>query len=163
MRARGEAFAIGSLIPRAALRRIAAVPPSPTDPLDAAWSSLLAEWESDERHRAFVALASTLERLPDAARRYRALTNDAHRGARARQGLDRVLGMAMQALTPPPRESRPKRNLLLPAGAFLALLIVTIAAAQATGVRALTSPWIIFAEAVLVAIAPWHRLGEPRD
>lgn len=132
---------------------------SEPDPLETAWQALLSEWERDEQHRAFVGLAATLERLPDAAKRYRAELAHSARAPRAKQGLDRVLGVAMSSLTPPTRAERPRVNLMLPMGAFAAALIVTVFLAQATGFRALTSPWVIFGEAVVVALVPWRRIS----
>jgi hypothetical protein len=133
--------------------------PSPEpDPLEPAWQALLCEWEHDERHRAFVGLAATLERLPDAARRYRAELAHSARGPRAKQGLDLVLGVAMSSLTPLKRPERPPINLMLPMGAFAAALIMTVFLAQATGFRSLTSPWVIFGEALVMALIPWRRI-----
>ncbi len=134
--------------------------PSPEpDPLETAWQALLSEWERDDQHRAFVGLAAALERLPDAAKRYRAELAHSDRAPRAKQGLDRVLGVAMSALTPPTRPERPRINFMLPMGAFAATLIVTVFLAQATGFRSLTSPWVIFGEALVVALVPWRRVS----
>ena len=129
------------------------------DPLDASWQALLSDWENEVQHKRFVALAASLERLPDAAKRYRESLTDPTLQPRAQQGIDRVLGAAMAALTPPPRESRPKLNVMLPLGAFAGALLVTIIAAKATGFHALTSPVVIFGEAVIVALIPWRKLG----
>lgn len=129
------------------------------DPLETAWQALLTEWGRDDRHRAFVGLATTLERLPDAAKRYKAELSNSDRAPQAKQGLDRVLAVAMRALTPPARPERPRVNLMLPAGAFAAMLIATVFLAQTTGFRALTSPWVIFGEALVIALIPWRRVG----
>ena len=56
--------------------------PAPNDPLDVAWTALLEPWESEEKHKAFVGLAPTLEPPPDAAKRYRGLSADPARAAR---------------------------------------------------------------------------------
>jgi hypothetical protein len=133
--------------------------PTPGDPLDPAWKTLLSDWENDVQHRRFVALATTMQRLPDAAKRYREALADPSRQPRAQQGIDRVLGAAMATLTPPPREARPRLNVMLPLGAFAGVLLLTILASHATGFRALTSPIVIFGEALIVALIPWRRIG----
>ncbi len=130
----------------------------PVDPLEVPWQTLLSEWESDVQHRRFVALATTMQRLPEAAKRYRSALSDPTLQPRAQQGLDRVLGAAMQALTPPPREARPRLNVMLPLSAFAAVLFATIVIARVTEFRALTSPVVIFGEALIVALIPWRRL-----
>ncbi len=61
-------------------------PPSPSaeplgDTLDTSWARLAESWDDDDAHRAFVGLASTLGRLADAARLYRAV-RDANDGRR---------------------------------------------------------------------------------
>jgi hypothetical protein len=133
--------------------------PTQGDPLDTPWQTLLSDWESEAQHRRFVALAVTLGRLPDAAKRYRGALSDPSLQPRAQQGLDRVLGAAMQALTPPPREARPRSNVMLPLGVFAGALLLTMLASRATGFRALTSPLVIFGEAVIVALIPWRRIS----
>ncbi len=129
------------------------------DPLDTSWQTLLSDWENEVQHKRFVALAASLERLPDAAKRYRESLSDPTLQPRAQQGIDRVLGAAMQALTPPPREERPRLNVMLPLGAFAGALLLTIIASRVTGFRALTSPVVIFGEALIVALIPWRRLS----
>lgn len=131
----------------------------PVDPLEVPWQTLLSDWENDVQHRRFVALAATMQRLPDAARRYRAALSDPALQLRAQEGLERVLGAAMQALTPPPRESRSRLNVMLPLSAFAAALLATIFVARITEFRALTSPLVIFGEALIVALIPWRRLN----
>lgn len=133
--------------------------PTRGDPLDTSWQTLLSDWENELQHKRFVALAASLERLPDAAKRYRESLSDPQLQPRAQQGIDRVLGAAMQALTPPPREERPRLNVMLPLGAFAGALLLTIIASRVTGFRALTSPVVIFGEALIVALIPWRRLG----
>ncbi len=133
--------------------------PTRGDPLDTSWQALLSDWENEVQHKRFVALAATLERLPDAAKRYRESLANPTLQPRAQQGIDRVLGAAMQALTPPPRESRPRLNVMLPLGAFAGALLLTIIASRLTGFRALTSPVVIFGEALIVALVPWRRIS----
>lgn len=132
--------------------------PDPTDPLEAAWSTLDTDWENDARHRAFVGIAAARERLPDAAKRYRSALADDARKARAQLGLDRILAVAMQALTPTIRERRPRPiGLKIPLTALGCATVLTLMAAQLTGFRALASPWVIFGEALIAALIPWRR------
>ncbi len=129
------------------------------DPIDAAWVALGTDWERDERHRAFVQLASALDRLPEAARRYReSLAVPAH-ATRAQGGLDEVLRVAMAKLTPPPREERPVRGMwILPLGALAMVLALTVAAAQALRRPSLASAPVLGAEVLVVALLPWSRI-----
>ena len=134
------------------------------DPTESAWIELLADWDNDDRHKGFVGLARASARLPDAARRYRALLDDPTRGAGAKRGLDRVLGVAMQALTPQPRDVRPRTfNLGPPLAGFSMALVFTILTAQVTGIRAIASPLVIIAEALIVALIPWRRFTDDGD
>lgn len=79
-------------------------PPSPSaessgDPLDTSWTRLAESWEDDDAHRAFVGLASTLGRLPDAARLYREVrdVNDARR-PKAEKQLGAITMVAFEQL-----------------------------------------------------------------
>lgn len=132
------------------------------DPIESAWTALLREWESAERHKAFVALAASLERLPDAARRYRESLTDAARAERAKQGIDAVLRVAYLALAPPPRRdndlARRVRAWALPASAAMALVVLTLLASQALHQPALASPWVLAAEVAGALLVPWRRL-----
>ena len=134
-------------------------PPPTDDPLDAAWAALLERWDQDEGHRAFVGLAASLERLPDAARRYRAQSSDPARAERAKQGVDRVLAAAMTAMKPPARERPRPVNVGLPLAAIAAAFLVTMLAAKATGLSALTSPVVFAGEVIVVMLIPWRRLA----
>ncbi|MFO0602762.1 MAG: hypothetical protein U0324_06280 [Polyangiales bacterium] len=133
-------------------------PPPTDDPLDAAWVALMERWDRDEGHRAFVGLAASLERLPDAARRYRALSSDPARAERAKQGVDRVLAAAMSAMKPASRERPRSVNVGLPLGVLAAAFLATMLAAKATGVGALTSPVVFVGEVIVVMLIPWRRL-----
>lgn len=135
----------------------------PNDPLDVAWTALLDQWESEEKHRSFVGLAAALERLPEAAKRYRALSADPARAARAKQGIDRVLGVAMASMTPATRERPRPINVMMPLSALAAALLATVVAARATEVRALTSPVVIVGEVIVVALLPWRRWAARDD
>ncbi len=132
-----------------------------TDPLEQAWTLLVAHWDQDDRHKAFVQLATTLERLPDAAGRYRSLLVDPLRAQRARRGLDLLLQTAMALMTPPIRAPRPPRGLwLVPLAALGMVLALTLATATALRRPSLASPAMIGGEIVFIALVPWHRLGK---
>jgi hypothetical protein len=131
--------------------------PPPPDPLDVAWAALLEQWDSEAKHKSFVGLAATLQRLPDAARRYRALVDDPARAARAKQGIDRVLSVAMSTMTPVVREKPRSINVMIPLTALAAALLVTTIVARATELHALTSPVVIVGEVIVIALLPWRR------
>lgn len=87
------------------------------DPIEDAWSSLEERWDDAEAHRKFIALCATLDRLPEAGRRYREVRDgDPERRETAEHQIDRLLALAMQSLatarTPPPDTARARRILL---------------------------------------------------
>lgn len=133
------------------------------DPIETAWSALLREWESAERHRAFVALAASLQRLPDAARRYRESLGDPARAERAKAGIDAVLRVAYLSLAPPPRGeheiTRKARAWMLPMSAAMALVVLTLLGAHALHQPGLASPWVLGAEVLGALLVPWQKLG----
>jgi hypothetical protein len=138
-----------------------ATPPPSDAAFEAAWTALTADWDNDTRHRGFVGVAASSERLPEAAKRYRAALADPARKVRAQQGLDKILGVAMQSLTPVARDE-PARSSVLGV-AFTALVVtlaVTVVLAQATGFRALLSPLVILGEIVVIALVPWRRFSQ---
>lgn len=133
------------------------------DPLETAWTELLSRWDEEDRHKAFVALASALDRLPDAGARYRALRDDPERGEGARKGLERVLGAAMARLTPVKREAPPSRGgFMLPLTALGVLWIGTLVVARALNRTDLLRPMVFAAELAVVLLVPWRRLA-PRE
>ena len=133
------------------------------DPIESAWSALLREWESPDRHKAFVALAAARQRLPDAARHYRESLSDAARAERAKQGIDAILRVAYLSLAPSPRRepelTRRLRAMLLPMSAAMALVVLTLLGAQALHQPTLASPWVLGAEVLVTLLIPWQRLG----
>ncbi len=133
-----------------------------TDPIETAWSNLVGDWESDDRHRAFVALAASLSRLPDAARHYRASLAEPSRAVRAQQGIDSILRVAMLTLTPPKRSeheiTRNARRWLLPMVAAMTLVVLTLLGAMMSHQPQLASKWVLFAEVLVVVLIPWDRL-----
>lgn len=102
------------------------------DPIDEAWARLEGSWDDADAHRRFIGLCATLERLPEAGRRYREVRDsdpDPDRRADAEKQIDRLLGFAMQSLetmrTEPPRRAR--SVLLLVALAVTVAMIGTAA------------------------------------
>ncbi len=92
-----------------------AVPDEP-DPIDEAWARLEEQWDDAEAHRRFIGLCATLDRLPEAGRRYREVREtDPERREVARAQIDRLLTYAMQSLEAvrtPPSASRGRAILL---------------------------------------------------
>lgn len=133
-----------------------------TDPIETAWNTLLADWDSDDRHKAFVALAASLSRLPDAARHYRASLTEPALATRAQQGIDAILRVAMLTLTPPKRSeheiTRNARRWLVPMVVAMTLVVMTLLAAQMTRQPRLASPWLFVAEVLVAVLIPWGRL-----
>jgi hypothetical protein len=81
---------------------LAAVPDDEADPTDAVlealWKRVLEAWDDDKTHAALLDHALREQRLPDIAGRYRALVDDAEKGAVARKKLDAIVGAATQML-----------------------------------------------------------------
>lgn len=132
---------------------------SSDDPLERAWDSLESRWEDPQAHRAYVNLASSLGRLPDAAKRYRALKADPARGAVAAQGIELILAAAMSQMTASTVGARPPPGLyLVPMVALLLLVGATLAASNVLGRAQLRSPVVLVCEVALVALVPWRRV-----
>ncbi len=139
--------------------------PMSADPLESAWLSLLEGWDDEGKHRAFVALGLSLDRLPDVAKHYRDLRDDPERGERARKGTEAVLAAAVALLSPNERKPAPPRGIwvvpLLLAG-IVAMASITVA--KVTHTARFASPVVLLGEAALVFLLPWPRmLGTRRD
>jgi hypothetical protein len=79
------------------------------DPLlEALWKRVLEAWDEDKVHGALLDYALRAEALPEIAGRYRALTSDPERGARAQKRLDALVAAATATLfatkTPKPEK-----------------------------------------------------------
>ena len=93
---------------------------SQSDPLEAAWQALLDAWPEEGAHRKFLALAETLDRLPDAGSRYRGIKDEAlragdtARAAEAEAGIERLITRAMgrMELHRQPPDPKPRRIVL---------------------------------------------------
>jgi len=81
------------------------------DALELLWKRALDAWDDPKPHAALLELALQTERLPDLAGRYRALVDDAEKGAMAKKRIDAILGAATQMLmsmkTPKPTKNPP--------------------------------------------------------
>lgn len=74
--------------------------------LEALWKRVLEAWDDDAAHTALMDHAIRMQRLPEVAGHYRALSDDLEKGPFARKKLDAVVLAATQMLlamkTPPP-------------------------------------------------------------
>lgn len=130
----------------------------PTDALDAAWQSLRAHWDDEAKHKAFVALASSLARLPDAGRRYRDAAGDPALRERAEKGKQLVLALAMATVETLPRTERASKGALIaPVAALLLLFASNFLFATLARSRAPLSAWVFVVEIALVLVIPWRR------
>ncbi len=145
---------------RCAQSRAVVADPSPsTDPFDAAWQSLQARWPDEPAHKAFVALARQLDRLPDAAQRYRAvLDSDPGRAPEARRGLDQILAVAMLQLRPVARAAPASRVAwVVPLALGGIVVMVAVTASRVLGLPRLASPPALLALLALSLLLPWRR------
>jgi len=73
--------------------------------LETLWGRVLEAWDEDKPHSAVLDYALREGRLPDLAGRYRALKDDAEKGARAQKRIDAIVLAATQMMlsqkTPP--------------------------------------------------------------
>jgi hypothetical protein len=133
------------------------------DPVESAFGELRdRHWSEPERHRAFVALATLLGRLPDAAARYRSATSNPALADEARKGLDAVLAAAVAQIDAAPRtardEVRRRAGLFVPIAALGLMLALAYLAATLTQRRELVSAPAVALEIAFVALLPWRRL-----
>ncbi|MEZ4223566.1 MAG: hypothetical protein R3B13_21640 [Polyangiaceae bacterium] len=82
--------------------------PDPT--LDALWRQVVADWDNDKSHAAYLEMCNAKNRLAEAAARYRGMAGDRERGASAEKRLQAVLALALAQLellrSPPPEAQR---------------------------------------------------------
>jgi hypothetical protein len=85
------------------------------DPIEHAWERVVAQWESEPAHKAFLTLASSTSRLAEAGRRYREVAErEPERAEVAKRQIERVTALAMQNLATLKSEpAPPSRKLLL--------------------------------------------------
>ncbi len=90
--------------------------PDPT--LEALWKNVLDRWDHDPAHHAFLDHCQRVERLDEAAVRYRGMKGDRDRGPGAEKRLNAVLLLAMSKLEV--SRERPKSG-----GGVLSKLLLT--------------------------------------
>lgn len=140
----------------------AEAPSDEGDPLEKAWAELLGAWEQEEKHKAFVALASALDRLADAAKRYRTLEKDPERAAGVEAGKQRVLALALARMESMPHTEKDaramRRRYVAPVGAYALLLVLDAVATAVLHSRTPLSWPVLLLELLAVAVLPWRRL-----
>jgi hypothetical protein len=134
----------------------------PADPVDAAWTQLLAHWADAERHRAFIALAAALSRLPDAAARYRTVESDPEHSEAAARAKKTIVAQAMAVVDATPRttpeEARRTARSLIPIAALGLILAISWMLSALTRSRLFVSPITLAVEILVVALLPWRRI-----
>lgn len=103
------------------------------DPIDAAWRQLEAQWDDEAAHKKFLALCAASDRLAEAGRRYREVSEgDPARADVAAAQIDRLLGLAMQNLQALKTEPNPRSGktvmFLIALGVSLALVVTALGA-----------------------------------
>ncbi len=69
------------------------------DPIDEAWARVEADWGDAEAHRRFVGVCVSLNRLPEAGKRYRQVREaDPSRRDEASKQIDKLIALASQQL-----------------------------------------------------------------
>jgi hypothetical protein len=103
------------------------------DAFDVLWARVLEAWEDDRTHAALREYAVRTQRLPEAARRYKAMKSDPARAELAQKRLDAIVLAATQmmfAMRTPPRGRIPLGIILSVLGicasvlAWVALLVM---------------------------------------
>jgi hypothetical protein len=106
---------------------------------DTLWARVLEAWDDDKPHGALVTYAVKAQKLPELAGKYKSLTNDPEKKARAQKRLDGVVMAATQLLfsmkTPPPPKSNKVINIIatLMAVSAIIFLVYRIMMARAAG------------------------------
>jgi hypothetical protein len=91
----------------------------PTDAvLEALWARAVERWDEDAVHAALLDHAVRVQRLPDLAGRYRALSEDSDRGAVAKKRLDAIVAAATTMLWAMKTPEAPKVPLSITLSAF---------------------------------------------
>lgn len=99
--------------------------------LDALWKRVLEAWDDAAAHRALLEHALREQLLPEIAGRYRALAEDAEKGAVAKRQLDRIVAAATELLLSmkTPKPGKVPLPITLSAFAVCAILLVWLALA----------------------------------
>jgi hypothetical protein len=93
--------------------------------IDALWKRVLEAWDDEKPHAALIEHAVHAQAMPEVAARYRALTDDPERGARAKKQLDAIVVAATQMLlsTKTPKPGKTPLPITLSALAVCLLLL----------------------------------------
>ena len=99
--------------------------------IESAWQRVLAEWDDEKAHKAFLMLCASTGQLAEAGRRYRDVRErDPERADAAKAQIDRVLGLAMQSLsalkTEPTARSARTKVLLIAMGVSGAMIATAV-------------------------------------
>ena len=97
--------------------------------LEALWCRVLERWDDKAVHTAVLEHALRAQRLPDLAGRYRSLTEDAERGAIAKERLDAIVGAATSLLwaMQTPKPTKTPIGITLSAFGICAFLLLLLA------------------------------------
>ena len=96
---------------------------------EALWQRVLDHWDDDKAHSALIEFALRTEQLPEAARRYRELTEDPAKAERAQKRLDAIVVAAtqlMMSMKTPPRTNVPLTITLSAFAIFLFTLCAVV-------------------------------------
>jgi hypothetical protein len=95
---------------------------------EALWKRCLEAWDEDKPHQAILEHSLKSEKLPDLAGRYRALKDDAEKGARAQKKIDAIVLAATQMLmaTKTPTVTKTPWTWTAAAVAFFAITITSL-------------------------------------
>lgn len=136
---------------------------SEDDPIETTWRALLeSHWDDEDKHRAFVALAAALSRLPDAATRYRSVENDPARRERAEAGKQLVFKNALGMLSAMPHssrdEARKRARWIVPLATLGMMIAADFALAALMHQPSFVSIPAFVLEILIVVLLPWQRL-----
>lgn len=98
--------------------------------LEALWKNVLDHWDEDRAHAAFLDACQRVDRLVEAAVRYRGMAADRDRGPRAQQHLAAVTALALaklEASRTPARSTRPAHAGIVLVAVFVLATIVLLA------------------------------------
>jgi hypothetical protein len=97
--------------------------------LEALWGRALERWDDRAVHAAVLEHAVRVQRLPDLAGRYRALAEDAERGAVAKERLDAIVAAATSMLwaMQTPKPTKTPLSITLSAFGICAFLLLLLA------------------------------------
>ncbi len=146
---------------------------------DQEWSALVTRWGDPAAHKKFVFLANSLDRLADAASRYKAIKANAlgtetvnyrlpadvaERGSMAELGMTLITQQAIAKFVIAPRETRPRRGgFLIPLSAFAMIVSIGFLLSHATGRTWFISVPMILLYAFVTVIFPWKRIREAAE